>query len=203
MGWIGGMRNCLPKYFRYSQECIKWGDFLLLLEGQTVNLPCPKNQFLSDLTVSRDNKIPFFATWKSPIEYIAKYSLRDHLETGMMFSRWKVFCFKNKISLEKNRNLPRCSNCFVKLIMQGCNMDWSFVNVVIWTCFSFISWISHVTTRLEHVSNTSHYSRKGNHRISTRHTRHNYFYIKKVYYFIYIKIFCDKCDVLNSYEFPL
>ena len=123
--WVG-LEECEIAYlndFRYNQECIKSNDFLLLLEGQTVNLACPKNQFLSDLTISRDNTVPFFATWKSPIEYIAKYNLRDHLETGMMFSRWKVFCFKNQIPLEKNRNLPRCSNCFVKLIMQGCNMD--------------------------------------------------------------------------------
>ena len=45
--------------FCYTPECIKWSDFLLLLEEQTVNLPRPKNQFSSDLTIS------FFETSKS------------------------------------------------------------------------------------------------------------------------------------------
>ena len=45
--------------FRYTPECIKWSDFLLLLEEQTLNLPRPKNQFSSDLTIS------FFETSKS------------------------------------------------------------------------------------------------------------------------------------------
>ena len=58
--------------FRYTPECIKWSDFLLLLKGQTFNLPRPRNQFSSDLTILRDNTIPFFATSKSPIEYIGK-----------------------------------------------------------------------------------------------------------------------------------
>ena len=83
----------------------------------------PKSQFSSDLTISRDNTIPFFAISKGPIEYIGKYNVRDDLETEMMSSRWKVFCFKNQIPLEKIKNLPRCPNCFVKLIMQGSDMD--------------------------------------------------------------------------------
>ena len=170
------MRNSYLNDFRYTPECIKFSDFLQLLEGQTVDLPRPKSQFSSDLTISRDNTIPFFATSKNPIEYIGKYNVRDDLETEMMSSRWKVFCFKNQIPLEKIKNLPRCPNCFVKLIMQGSDMDWSFVNVVFWTFFSFTSWVSHVTTRHKQVTNTSHYFRGGNHRISTRHTRHNFLY---------------------------
>ena len=62
--WVG-LGKCEIAYlndFRYTPECIKWNDFLLLLEGQTVNLPRPRNQFSSDLTISRDNTIPSFAT---------------------------------------------------------------------------------------------------------------------------------------------
>ena len=71
--WVG-LEKCEIAYlsdFRYTQECIKWSDFLLLLEGQTVNLHCSKNKFLSDLTISRDNTILFLATSKIPIRYIA------------------------------------------------------------------------------------------------------------------------------------
>ena len=62
--WVG-LEECEIAYlndFRYTPECIKWNDFLLLFEGQTVNLPRPRNQFSSILTISRDNTIPFFAT---------------------------------------------------------------------------------------------------------------------------------------------
>ena len=31
--------------FRWSSECIDWKDFLLLLEGDIVNLPRPKNNY--------------------------------------------------------------------------------------------------------------------------------------------------------------
>ena len=123
--WVG-LEECKIAYlidYRYTTECIKWSGFLLLSEGQTINLPRPRNQFSSDLTISRDNTILFFAASKSPIEYIGKYNVRDDLEIAMMSSRWKVFCFKNQIPLEKIKNLPRCPNCFVKLIMQGSDMD--------------------------------------------------------------------------------
>ena len=109
--------------FRYTPECIKWSDFLLLLEGQTVNLPRPKNQFSTDLKITRDNTIPFFATSKSPIEYVSKYNFKDDRETEMMSSRWNVFTFNKQISPEKMKNLPPCPHCFSALVMQGSEMD--------------------------------------------------------------------------------
>ena len=71
--WVG-LEECEIAYFndfRYTPECIKWSDFLLLLERQTVNLPRPKNQFSSDLTISRDNAIPLFATSKRQSNILA------------------------------------------------------------------------------------------------------------------------------------
>ena len=105
--WVG-LKECETAYlndFHYTPECIKWSDFLLLLEGQIVNLPHPKNQFSSDLMILRGNTILFFATSKIPIEYIGKYNARGDLETEMMSSRWNIFCFKNQIPLEKIKNL--------------------------------------------------------------------------------------------------
>ena len=46
----------------------------------------------------------------------------DDLSTKMS-SRRKVFCFKNQIPLEKVKNLPKCPSCFVRLIMEGSDMD--------------------------------------------------------------------------------
>ena len=109
--------------FRYSQEFIKWSEFLLLLEGQTVNLPRPKNQFSSDLRLPREKKMAFFATSKAPIEYIGKYNVKDDGETEMMSSRWKIFNFTVQISPENLKNITSCPYCFAKLVMQGSEMD--------------------------------------------------------------------------------
>ena len=49
--WVG-LNECGVAYlndFRWPAELILWNDFLLLLlEGQTVHLPRPKNQFHTD-----------------------------------------------------------------------------------------------------------------------------------------------------------
>ena len=96
---------------------------MLLLEGHTLNLPRPKNQFSADLKIPREKTIPFFATSKSPIEYFGKYNMREERETEMMASRWKVFAFHAQISSEKLKNLVPCPHCFATLTMQGSEMD--------------------------------------------------------------------------------
>jgi len=58
-----------------------------------VHLPRPKNQFATDLVISRENTLPFFSTSKAPIEFIGKYNSRDEKESDMMNSRWKIFYF--------------------------------------------------------------------------------------------------------------
>jgi len=97
--WIG-LDQCEVAYlndFRWSAEIIAWSDFLLLLEGQTVHLPRPKNQFSSDMCIERSNTIPFFATSKTDIEFIGKFNTRDERETDMMSSRWNTFYFLKQI----------------------------------------------------------------------------------------------------------
>jgi len=97
--WIG-LDRCEVAYlndFRWSAEIIAWSDFLLLLEGQTVHLPRPKNQFSSDMCIERSNTIPFFATSKTDIEFIGKFNTRDERETDMMSSRWNTFYFLKQI----------------------------------------------------------------------------------------------------------
>ena len=72
--WVG-LDECEVAYlndFRWSQEIIAWKDFLLLLEGQTVHFPRPKNQYATDMCINRTNTIPFFGTSKGPIEYTGK-----------------------------------------------------------------------------------------------------------------------------------
>jgi len=98
---------------RWTEELIRWSDFLLLLEGQTVHLPRPNNQFAIDLVITRENTLPFLSTSKAPIEFIGRYNCRDKRESEMMNSRWKVFSFKKQIEN------PRDPHCFAKLVVQG------------------------------------------------------------------------------------
>ena len=62
--WVGADSTevILLQDFRWSREMIPWNDLLLLL-GETVKLPVPKNQFLSDVFVVKD--MPIFACSKS------------------------------------------------------------------------------------------------------------------------------------------
>ena len=76
--WVG-LDECEVAYlndFRWTSESIAWSDFLLLLEGQTVHLPRPKNQFATDMRIDRENTIPFFATSKAQIEFVGRYGVR-------------------------------------------------------------------------------------------------------------------------------
>ena len=80
--------------FRWSPGSIAWSDFLLLLMvGQTVSLRRPKNQFASDPLIDRSNNPVIFATSKSSVKYVGKFSLQDNRETDMMASRWQMFSF--------------------------------------------------------------------------------------------------------------
>ena len=61
--------------------------------GQTVSLRRPKNQFASDPLIDRSNNPVIFATSKSSVKYVGKFSLQDNRETDMMASRWQMFSF--------------------------------------------------------------------------------------------------------------
>ncbi|XP_057309731.1 uncharacterized protein LOC130647782 isoform X1 [Hydractinia symbiolongicarpus] len=55
--------------FHWSSESIAWKELLLLLEGQTVHIPTPKNNYTRDLCI--DGDIPVFATGKNEIKYVS------------------------------------------------------------------------------------------------------------------------------------
>ena len=109
--------------FRWSPELIDWSDFLLLLEGQTVHLPRPKNAFATDLCIPKENTIPIFATSKGPIEFLGKYNSRDERENDMMSSRWNTFKLSFQIPLSECKDIPACARCFSNLVMSGSDVD--------------------------------------------------------------------------------
>ena len=79
---------------RWSLECNAWSD-LLLLEGQTFNLLCPKIQFAADLLIDRSDTLSIFETIKSSVKYVGKFNLQDEKETDLMASRWQMFSFNH------------------------------------------------------------------------------------------------------------
>ena len=138
--WVG-LDECEVAYlndFRWTSESIAWSDFLLLLEGQTVHLPRPKNQFATDMRIDRENTIPFFATSKAQIEFVGRYGVRDDRESDMMSSRWLTFEFHNQIRPEDMKQLSPCPYCFSKLVLEGSEGEELF-KTSIFTCHQHVT----------------------------------------------------------------
>ena len=116
-GWVGAdQAECiLLQDFRWSQELIAWHDMLLLLEGETVKLPSPKNQFAEDVCINTN--VPIFATSKRKIEYVGKFNTRDDRETEMMDVRWRLFTLHYEIPEKDRVEVPPCAACFSRLVL--------------------------------------------------------------------------------------
>ena len=95
--WVGADKKEIIwlNDFHWTRELIEWKSLLLLLEGDRVNLPAPKNHFAMDVCIDTD--IPIFATSKDVIKYRGSYNAEDQREDDMMESRWKVFRFTHSI----------------------------------------------------------------------------------------------------------
>ena len=118
-GWIGADKAhiMLLQDFRYCKELISWNDLLLLLEGETVKLPSPKNHFVEDIVIKATNSIPIFATSKNRIEF-SKFSSDYLIETEMMNSRWNVINFTHVFPQEEQKDIKPCRHCFARLVLE-------------------------------------------------------------------------------------
>ena len=118
-GWVGADKAevILLNDFRYSKELITWKDLLLLLEGDTVKLPAPKNHYIADVIIDTD--VPIFATSKSKITYRGPFNSTDDRESEMMDSRWKIVEFKHEFKEEEQKVIKPCGHCFAKLVLMG------------------------------------------------------------------------------------
>jgi len=117
--WVGAESAdvILLQDFRYSRDIIPWSSLLLLLEGETVKLPAPKNHHESDVVIDTD--IAIFATSKSKIEYRGPFNLGDEKEQGMMDSRWRVIKFTHVFSQADQKDIKPCEKCFSELVLLG------------------------------------------------------------------------------------
>ena len=114
--WIGvdQARVIFLNDFRWNSDVIAWKDLLLLLEGDPVNLPAPKNVYDEDIHVRSD--VPIFATSRKEIKYKAPYNVVDETEDEMMRCRWKIFKFDHIFEESKQKKIKPCAKCFVELM---------------------------------------------------------------------------------------
>ena len=117
--WLGAEKAQLIflNDFRWSSEMIAWKELLLLLEGQTVHLPSPKNHYASDIAIENDT--PIVATSKERITFQGRFNSTDLGENEMMDARWKVFQFYHQIPQVKQCDVPACLKCFATLTLTG------------------------------------------------------------------------------------
>ena len=115
--WVGAeqARVILLQDFRHSKELIAWHDLLLLLEGETVKLPAPKNHFKCDILI--DSDVPILATSKCEIKYRGSYGSIDEREDEMMSNRWKLYRFHHVFQEHQQKEVLACTTCFAKLVL--------------------------------------------------------------------------------------
>ncbi len=115
--WVGADKAevIVLQDFRFSKDVISWKDLLLLLEGETVKLPAPKNHFSTDVAITSD--VPIFATTKAPIVFKGPFNAEDERETEMMNSRWRMIRFKHAFEEKNQKNLIPCGSCFARLVL--------------------------------------------------------------------------------------
>ena len=114
--WVGAEQSevVFLNDFRWSAQIIPWHDFLMLLEGQSVQLPAPKTHYRQDILFQGDT--PIFCTSKDELSYV-RGGVVDDRETQMMKVRWRVFnLFHQIIPEEQQKSVFRCGKCFSQLI---------------------------------------------------------------------------------------
>ena len=116
-GWGGAEKTSgiMLQDFRWHKDLIMWKDFLLLLEGEKVRLPAPRNIYKDDICICGD--VSIFATGKCEIKYSGNYNTVDEREDEMMKSRWKIFKFKHQFSEEVQKNVKPCGHCFANFVL--------------------------------------------------------------------------------------
>ena len=121
--WVGAdtAEIMVLQDFRWCRDSIPWKDLLLLLEGETVKLPAPKNQFSTDVVIKKD--IPIFATSKSRITYTGKFNSTDDRETEMMSVRLKYIEFTHQITENEQKQVAPFARCFAELTFLGETLD--------------------------------------------------------------------------------
>lgn len=116
-GWVGADKATIIMLqdFRWSKDLVTWKDLLLLLEGEKVKFPAPRNLFKDDVCIS--GNVAIFATSKSEIKFKGTYNSTDNQEDEMMRSRWRVFNFAHVFKEKDQKQVEACGVCFANFIL--------------------------------------------------------------------------------------
>ena len=87
---------------------------LLLLEGETVKLPAPKNIYSENIVIATD--VATLAASVSSIKRKGPYNASDERETEMMAARWKNYEFRHQFSHQEQKNMSLSLGFFAKLV---------------------------------------------------------------------------------------
>lgn len=100
-----------------DQEVMPWRQFLNLLEGCTVNIRRPGNQYDGDFAWT-DSSAPVFATAETPIVRIQHGAVVQG-ETEQIQERWgEIMWLHYRFVGEKvNYNIVKCKRCFAELLL--------------------------------------------------------------------------------------
>ena len=79
-------------------------NFLLLLEGHTLDLPEPKNHSANDICINKD--IPVVTTSKDVTKFIGRYNTTNEVENDMLAVTWHVYNFIKTIGLVMEEDVP-------------------------------------------------------------------------------------------------
>lgn len=86
------------------------------------------------MLLNKDNTVPFFATIKSPIEYVEKFNARYKEETVMMSSLWNTVTFHRQITRRDVEDLAPFPSM---LAMEGAEVEWPHDNFHIYILYIF------------------------------------------------------------------
>ena len=120
--WVGAEEAevIILNDFRWHPSIIAWGDFLQLLEGDTVHLPAPKSFSSTDIEFNKDT--PFFATSDAPLVLIKGGNI-DQANSQMMTVRWRFFNLWRQIPEQDQKRLSPCPRCFARFIVDYKELD--------------------------------------------------------------------------------
>ena len=91
-------------------------EMLLILEGQPVHFPAPKNHYSKDVCLLSDT--PVMETCKSRV-VIEPNEKSDEIENEIMEPRWKVFEFTHQIPFDGQKEVEPCGRCLSELVLLG------------------------------------------------------------------------------------
>ena len=95
---------------------ICWKEMLLLLEGQPVHFPIPKNGYSKDVCLRNDTHV--VATSKCWVVF-ERNKKSDELENEMMEAHWKVFQLTHQIPYDQQKEVEPCGRCFSQHSLLG------------------------------------------------------------------------------------